>query len=285
MRPFTSAAIAEAGQAVKPGAGQERAGCFQAGQPGSDAPRHHRPPGNPAAGQRGAGAPRTPPDLREHSRHASFSRGCDSSLEKHASEVCGTVHLYRLEDGRLLVRRVDCKTKACPKCGPRLRAEYAAGYAAVMAPCRVYRQVVGPGWRKRPGAEYLRIPAPGGQLVVYTTAEQGQSIDEPVIASALASDFAAMPSDRRNVSASKAWRGAYHAWRDLAAGAAKAPAEHLGQLRRPLEQVAIVAAELDMLIDQRPDALLLRDPPDAATWERFCALAGLYRRRGEAIAA
>lgn len=222
-------------------------------------------------------------DTLPNQQDASFSRDPHTPLEKLAPEACGTVHLYRLEDGRLLARRVDCRTKACPKCGPRLRGEYASGYAEVLAAAGpVYRQVVGPGWRKRPGAEYLRIPAPGGRLVVYTTAEQGDEVK--TLTPALAADFAAMPSDRRHVSASAAWRHAWHAWRDRQHGD-QAPAEYLGQLRRPLEHVAMIAADLGMLLEERSGALLLRDPPDAATWQRFCALARLCRRRQEARAA
>src|SRR5213592_5141195 len=96
-----------------------------------------------------------PADLREYQQRARFSRRESQPLEKLA---CGTVHLYRLDDGRLLTRRVDCRTKACRKCGPRLRQEYARGYAQVLAAAGpIHRQVVGPGWRKRPGTEYLRI--------------------------------------------------------------------------------------------------------------------------------
>lgn len=221
-------------------------------------------------------------DTLPNQQDASFSRDPHTPLEKLAPEACGTVHLYRLEDGRLLARRVDCRTKACPKCGPRLRGEYASGYAEVLAAAGpVYRQVVGPGWRKRPGAEYLRIPAPGGRLVVYTTAEQGDEVK--TLTPALAADFAAMPSDRRNVSASTAWRRAYHAWREQGSATTSAPAEYLGQLRRTLEQVAIIARELGMFIGEAGEgALLLRDPPDAVTWRRFCALAGLYQQAAAA---
>jgi hypothetical protein len=243
--------------------------------------------------------PRTTPDLREHSRRASFSRGESGSLEKHDREVCGTVHLYRLEDGRLLARRVHCRMKACPKCGRRLREEYAAGYAAVVADVLVARFVVPDAeWRtfqrrlrnrKLGGVDlgaldYLRIPGPVGASVVYVECLYPEEALADA-ATALAADFAAMPSDRRHVSASKAWRDAYHAWREDQHPTTKTPPEHLGQLRRPLEQVAMIAAELDLLLEQREEYLLLRDPPDQATWERFCALAGLYRRRGEAMAA
>jgi len=158
-----------------------------------------------------------------------------------------------------------------------LRAEYATGYAVVLAAAGpVRRQVVGPGWRKRPGSDYLRVPAPDGRAVVYSTAELGDQVVD--LAGSLASDFAAMPSDRRHVSASAAWRAAYHAWRTEQQPTTKAPATHLGQFRRTLEHVAMIAADLGMLIEAHDDWLLLRDPPDRATWERFCALAGLCRR-------
>src|SRR5207247_2554141 len=112
-------------------------------------------------------------------------------------------------------------------------------------------------WRKRPGTEYLRIPAPGGRAVIYSTADQGEQVDD--LAGQLAGDFAAMPSDRRHVSASTTWRDAYHAWREQQQPTTKAPAEHLGQLHRSLEQVAIIAGDLGMLLDQGDGWLLLRD--------------------------
>jgi hypothetical protein len=117
-------------------------------------------------------------------------------------------------------------------------------------------------------------------VAVYTTAGLGQALPSSTLAEALASDFAAMPSDRRNVSASKAWRYAYHAWRDQQTQAAKAPAEWLGILRRPLEQVAMIAEDLGMLAGEAgEDGLYLHDPPDPATWRPFCALAGLHHPR------
>jgi hypothetical protein len=232
-------------------------------------------------------------DLRERLQRASFSRGQSQPLEKSAHQACGTVQLYRLEDGRLLARRVDCRTKACRKCGPRLRGEYATGYAAVLADGGpVHRlQVADADWRKlqarlqRRDAQALRIPAPSGRVVVYTTAELGDLVAD--VGEALADDFAAMPSDRRNVSASKAWRQAYHAWRDQQTQAAKAPAEWLGVLRRTLEQVAIIAEDLGMLAGEAGDgALFLRDPPDPVTWQQFCGRAGLYHpRRDQAVEA
>jgi hypothetical protein len=292
LSPFTMAAIAEAGLPVKSGAGQDRAGLSRTGLAGNDALEHHDPPGVQLASQVGAEPPHphTPSDLRERQKCAGFSRRESEPLEKPAQIACGTVHLYRLEDGRLLARRVDCRTKACAKCGRRLRGEYAAGYAAVLAGEALYRVVVAArDWRKlqvklnRAGAKFLRIPASDDRLVVYTTADLGERVRD--IASTLAGDFAAMPSDRRNVSASTSWRKAFHAWREDQRPTSKAPAEHLGQLRRTLEQVALIAAELDLLVDQHQDALLLRDPPDQQTWQRFCARAGLYRRRREEVAA
>jgi hypothetical protein len=237
-------------------------------------------------------------DLRERIQRACFSRGHDHPLEKPAharvtepQEACGTVVLFRLDGGRLLARRVDCGTKACPKCGPRLRAEYATGYTTVLATSDpVYRlQVPTADWRRlqarlrRRGARVLRIPAPAGQLTIYTTADLGHLVDGADLADQVTADFQIMPSDRRNVSASRNWRDAYHRWRDQHDHdqAADASAEWLGRLGRPLEHVAMIARELGMLVgERRSHSLELRDPPDAATWQRFCALARLNHPGG-----
>jgi hypothetical protein len=37
----------------------------------------------------------------------------------------------------------------------------------------------------------------------------------------------------------------------------------------------MIAAELDMLEREAGNSVYLRDPPDAETWQRFCALARL----------
>jgi hypothetical protein len=71
-------------------------------------------------------------ELRRQPQRSGFSRGFALPLEK-ADHPCGTPLLFRLDDGRLLARRVDCRTKACPRCGPRLRAQAARTWAAVIA--------------------------------------------------------------------------------------------------------------------------------------------------------
>ena len=207
-------------------------------------------------------------------------------LEKSAHEPCGTVHLYRLDGGRLRAVRVDCKTKGCPKCGPRLRATYAMGYTTVVAPAGpLYRlRLPDAHWRRLQarlngrGAHWLRIPSPAGQLTIYTTADDqgGYLAVDQDLADQLAADFQAMPSDRRNVSASQAWRKAYHAWQDdQQSQPATDQGEWLGILGRPLEHVAMMAAEPGMLEHEAGNSVYLRDPPDAETWRRFCAQARL----------
>jgi hypothetical protein len=228
------------------------------------------------------------PHQGEQSRRSTFSRSSSighASLEKSDHEPCGTVLLYRLEDGRLLARRVPCKTKACSSCGPRLRAKAAATWAAVIGNTAVWRIVVADAeWPKlqrrlkRSGAEYGVIPGADGSRVVFTTAELGELVDDA--AEVLAADFAAMPSDRRNKTLSARWRALAKEHEEAAEQVMDAPiASFLGILRRSLEHVAMVAQDLGMLLEQAsPDALFLRDPPDRATWQRFCALAGLYER-------
>jgi hypothetical protein len=222
---------------------------------------------------------------------SSFSRGFAVPLEE-SDTVCGTVVLFRLEDGRLLARRVDCRTKACDRCGPRLRAAAAKLWAQVMAGQVVYRLLVADAdWSRyqrklrKVGAEYGVIPAPDGWRVVYTTAPIG----EPLIMykKALTSDFAAMPSDRRQKRLSTRWLALARELEDDDDQVVTQPAECLGILRRPLEQVAMIAEELDMLVGEAGSSgLYLRDPEDPATWRRFCALTRLYRRgRDEVIAA
>jgi hypothetical protein len=116
------------------------------------------------------------------------------------------------------------------------------------------------------------IPAPDGARVVYTTADLGGLVDD--LAAQLAADFAAMLSDRRHK------RLSVH-WRQLAAeleqddDQATTPREVLGILGRPLEQVAMIADDLGMLERATGNSLYLRDPADAETWRRFCALARL----------
>jgi hypothetical protein len=287
MRPAPFSALeayerdVEAEQAVKPKTLDRRA-CRRRS--------HHEPPGKRLASQSGGLAPPGPPTTP---RMSSFSR--ESSPLEESDITCGTVVLFRLGDGRLLARRADCKTKACGRCGPRLRAEAAHLWARVMAGQVIYRhEVADAEWSRyqrklrNAGADYGVIPAADGMRVVYTTAPVGEPVERAVLAHALASDFAAMPSDRRQKRLSTRWLAlARELEAELDQAVQQQPAECLGILRRPLEQVAMVAEELDMLIGEAGSSgLYLREPEDAATWHRFCALTRLYRRgRDEAMAA
>jgi hypothetical protein len=160
LAPGTSAAIAEAGQAVKPGAGQDRAGCFQAGQPGSDAPRHHGPPGEQSASQVGAGAPtNSKPQSRRAAKRAeriaaaaAWLKTCREQGQQrpvnHNSRVwdlplelcdqpgdpcdCGRV-VWTAINGEIIGRYRPGKTKGCVVCGRRLRAGYWQGYGQILA--------------------------------------------------------------------------------------------------------------------------------------------------------
>jgi hypothetical protein len=199
------------------------------------------------------------------------------------------VLLYRLPSGRLLARRVDCKTKGCGKCGPRLRAEAARRWTAVMAGASVYRLVVADtDWSRcqrhlrKAEAAYGMLPAPGAVRVVYTpVARVGGYVGVLVtdLTSTLATDFAAMPTDRRHKRLHGRWLQLANELEQARHDAEAAPVgDFLGVLRRPLEHVAMIAQDLGLHDGEAGSSgLYLRDPPDAETWRRFCALARLYR--------
>jgi hypothetical protein len=218
-------------------------------------------------------------EQRQQPRRSNFSRDHHDALEK-SDIACGTVVLYRLDGGRLLARRVDCKLKRCPKCGPRLRAQAARTWTPVMAGATVYRLVVADAdWPRRQrelrkaGAEYGKIPAPGAVQVVYTTAPVGVLVDD--LAGQLADDFAAMPTDRRHKWLSTRWRQA-------AAELEQAEQDHgptrelVGILRRSLEHVAMIAQDLGMLVGEAGASALLLRVPDDDTWQRFEDLARFH---------
>lgn len=237
-----------------------------------------------------AGDDDTAPDLRERSRMSRFSRSTSEPLEKHHIE-CGVPVLYRLDDDRLLARRVDCKTKACGKCGPRLREQWAELWAAVMAGERVHRLVVAEGeWgrlqrrKAMTAAEYGAIPGADGTRVVYTTAEVGELVTGEVFP-VLAGDFAAMPNDRRHRSLSAGWRrraGAIEAFTTTTSGGEATPraVEFLGILRAGLEHARQLAREFGVYDQEAAgdgSAFVFRQPDDPLSWRRFCRWAGLER--------
>jgi hypothetical protein len=233
-----------------------------------------------------AGDDDTAPDLREQPPMQRFSKGFAVPIEKHDIS-CGIPALYRLDDGRLLARRLDCKTKACGKCGPRLREQWAALWAAVMAGEVVHRLVVGEAeWGRLQRrkimreAEYGAIPGPDGRRHVYTTAEVGELVAD--VAAALAGDFAAMPNDRRHRSLSAGWRRRADAIEAFTAPSTSdegpRAVEFLGFLRAGLEHARQLAREFG-IYDQEagPDgsAFLFHQPADPLSWRRFCRWAGL----------
>jgi hypothetical protein len=200
--------------------------------------------------------------------------------------------LFRRTDGRLLARWQPCDVKACPTCGPRLRALWAEQWAHVMGNGPIYRLVVPEGeqakLRRRKtyrGREVAHIPAPDWQRVVYTTAPVGQLVND--VRASLASDFAAMPNDRRNRSMSgcrgtktkarTGWLGVLADMEDEAA-AAREPLECLGRIRRSPEHVAIAAQELGLLVGQGAGLVVMEAPPDMRTFQRLAALIGLQVR-------
>jgi hypothetical protein len=306
LSPFTMAAIAEAGLPVKSGAGQDRAGSFRTGLAGSDALKHHGSPVEQLAGQRGAGAPRTPPDLREHTPMSDSSRGNHPPLEKSDMPPCGAVLLFRLEGGQLLAKRAPCRTKACETCGPRMRARWAAQWAHAMAGDRVQRLVVDDAeyarLRRRKmlhGHELGQIPAPGGRRAVYTTAELGEPVTGLI--GSLTRDFAAMPNDGRHSSLTgcrgtearprTGWLGVIADMEEEAEARQAPPGECLGRLRRDVPHVAMVASDLGLLVGRTADAVVMA-APTPAVFRQFIERVGIWwterdlwwAQRGEEVA-
>jgi Bifunctional DNA primase/polymerase, N-terminal/CHC2 zinc finger len=198
---------------------------------------------------------------------------------------CGRSMLLRRRDdpGAGLLMRLFCKRKACPGCGPRLRAKYAAHFTAATAGRTLYRVPVARGsWAtmakrlRRAAADYVRVPAPDGRYTVFATVGPGELVAEP--AAALAEAFNFMPSDLARVSSTRAWRisspetaGAWELVGLVKVGTdrAAAVARHLGILRGP------VAA--GMLPPAVAEAWALTLPADdGPEFERFARLVGLH---------
>jgi hypothetical protein len=149
-----------------------------------------------------------------------------------------------------------------------------------MATDRVYRLVVDDGevvkLRRRKslaGQELAHIPGPDGTRVVYSTAPIGSVCEDVPLA--LSRDFAAMPNDGRRHRLSEGWRVVL----DDQAGeleAKREPWECLGRVGRTLEQVAVIAASLGLLVGRGQDMLVL-SKPDPATEGRLFALLRLER--------
>jgi hypothetical protein len=195
---------------------------------------------------------------------------------------CGVVLLFRLGDGRLVAKRVPCRTKSCGDCGPKLRQQWAGEWAHAIGTERVFRLVIGEDrWEKlrrrkvMQAAEYGVIPGPDGTRVVYTTADMGLEVEAGTLADALARDFAAMPSNNRRRILSPNWRQVVDDAKADAEARRSPLGECLGQLRRPLAHVAMVAANLGALVSHTPDMVVVEamDPP---TFRRFVELVGVW---------
>jgi hypothetical protein len=278
--PFTMAAIAEAGQAVKPGAGQDQAGCSQAGQPGNGALTDRDTPGEQLAAI-GGWRPRLPttPDQGVPSPMSDSSRESSPPIEL-SDMPCGVVLLFRRPDGRLVPRRMPCRVKRCEWCGPRLRQQLAGRWAHAMSGDQVYRLVVDDSeWAKRrrrkdlQGTDLGHIPGPAGTRVVYTRAPVGEPANDVI--SSLTRDFAAMPNDGRRHRLEGSWREVLDDQADELE-AKREPWECLGRVGRTLEQVAVIAASLGLLVGRGQDMLVL-EKPDPVTESRLFALLRLQR--------
>jgi len=173
-------------------------------------------------------------------------------------------------------------------------------YSVAISDALVFRRVVSPtAWRsvgaklRRAEHQYLRIPAPDGQVVVYTTAwTWGDTIEVADLPAALAADFAVTPAGGR-VTSSKAWA------RSPVATRGDGRWTLLGLSKVPLVAVVQHAKDLGLYVgevDQRAlaadwaEAHLLRRPPDdPLAWRRFTRWIGLHwperHRRREARAA
>lgn len=242
----------------------------------------------------------TASDLRRRSNSSKEYSQEDIERERHTRRStggCGKVAV--LEDtrdpGTVAAARLPCRRKTCPDCGPRERAAIIRHYSAMMGDTPVVRRVMAAGtWRsvaaklRRAGAQHLRIPAPGGKVVVYSTAGPGEVCNG--VPHFLAADIAAAPAGGR-ITSSREWA------RQPVAGRGDGRWKLLGMARVPLAKVVQAARDLDLYVGELQDralpagwaeAHLLRRGDDLA-WRRFRRWAGLHwperRRRGQARAA
>jgi hypothetical protein len=226
-----------------------------------------------------AGLGRHPPDDGKPNPMSDSSRESSPPIEL-SDMPCGVVLLFRRPAGRLVPRRMPCRVKRCEWCGPRLRQQLARAWAHAMSGDQVYRLVVDESeWAKRrrrkdlQGTDLGHIPGPEGTRVVYTRAPVGSLCEDVPLA--LTSDFAAMPNDGRRHRLEGSWRQVL----DDQVGevvAKREPWECLGRVGRSLEQVAVIAANLGLLVGRGQDMLVL-EKPDPVTESRLFALLRLQR--------
>lgn len=196
--------------------------------------------------------------------------------------------LFLRPDGRRVARWMPCRVKGCDWCGPRLRTRWAEEWGHAMGGEVVHRLVVDDvevaKLRRRKvvqGHELGVIPAPDGRRVVYTTAPVGSVCED--VPSALSSDFAAMPNDPRRRSITSGWSSVIADAADEQA-AQREQWKCEGRIGRSMEQVAMVATDLGVLVG-RTASMLILEVMDPATENRFKALVKLqrgYHRRAAA---
>jgi hypothetical protein len=207
------------------------------------------------------------------------SRGTSPPIELN-DMPCGAGLFFRRPDRALVYRVMPCRTKACPTCGPRLRATWAEQWSHAMASDQVYRLVVDDGevakLRRRKalaGKELAQIPGPDGTRVVYTTAPIGLLCEDVPLA--LTSDFAAMPNDTRRRSLSAGWAQVVADAQEETA-ASREPWECLGRSPRSIEQVVMIATDLGLLVGRSADTVVMK-APEPAQESRLFALLRLER--------
>jgi hypothetical protein len=218
---------------------------------------------------------------------------------------CGRVALLReRRTGQGVAARLYCKRKACPDCGPRRRQRLTDHYTAAIGDTPVVGVVIArSAWSTtakrltRSKASYLRIPAPRARYVVFATAGPGDPVAD--VAAALASAFAAMPSDTARVSSSRCWA---ERTADVAAGVAvpggggggaggggeaedQGGYELLGMAKVSLAHVIAAARDLGIYQGPIPDTELPADwaeahrlelPGDQLAYKRFIRRIGLH---------
>jgi hypothetical protein len=292
MKPFTMAAIAEAGLPVKSGAGQDRAGSSRTGLAGNDALEHHGSPVEQLASQPGARRPRTPPKTgldQDEQRGMSSNPQEQQPPSCELGDICprSVLVLFRRADGSRITRPMPCGGKCCEVCGPKERARLAELWAHAIGGDRVNWWVgTDEEWKRqrrrkvdgRPilkGHEVGHIPAPDGMRAVVTTADLGERTRN--LPELLAKTFAAQPNDGRRWYLSPGWRQVV----DDAEQDAQAQREewtYEGVVGRSADHVEIAARELGVLVARTGDVVVIK-PMDLLTKNRFFARIRLRRVR------
>jgi hypothetical protein len=104
--------------------------------------------------------------------------------------------------GLVLLRYRPCTAKGCPVHGPAVLARLRRHYVDRMDGYPIRRRVIAAAAQdsalrklRRDGHQWLPIPAPGGELVLYATGGPGEPVAD--LDAALAADLQASPPDRR----------------------------------------------------------------------------------------